>query len=66
MVWATSRQLKRRFYSRLDGSRSGRLVLNVSYLGDEFNSAIEQAIRDYGLGDRADVTVMAVPAGFSA
>lgn len=61
MAWATLRQQKRRSISKLDRSRTGRLVLTVSYHGNKWEEAIQQAIRQHGLGDRADVTVIALP-----
>jgi hypothetical protein len=39
-------------------------VLTVSYSGNGWDAAIEQAIRQHGMGERAGVTVIAVPVGF--
>jgi uncharacterized membrane protein YfhO len=50
--------------STLERSRTGRLVLTVSYSGNGWDAAIEQAIRQHGMGERAGVTVIAVPVGF--
>lgn len=47
--------------STLGLSRTGRHLLTVIYAGNEWDAAIEQAIMDHGVGDRAGVTVIAVP-----
>jgi hypothetical protein len=49
--------------SRLDRSKTGRLVLTVPYSGNGFDAAIEQAIREHGLAGCTRMTVIALPEG---
>jgi hypothetical protein len=65
MAWATCRQQKKRSISKLDRSRTGCLVLTVSYSGDGFDAAIDQAIREHQLSGCTRLTVIAVPEGMT-
>jgi len=59
----THGKAQNRLQSTLGRSRSGRLILSVPYSGRGWERAIQRAMREHGLSDRDDVTVIAVPEG---